>query len=134
VHYVNDSKATNPAATAMSVYALPPGLVLIAGGLDRGSDYMELLPVFRDRVKAVVAVGQTREKIRKVAEAAGLSAVKVVEPVGDAEETLKQAVREAAALAQPGDTVLLSPACASWDMFPSYEVRGRIFKQSAHTL
>lgn len=134
VRFYNDSKATNPVATAMSVGSLPAPLVLIAGGLDRGSDYMELLPVFRDRLKGLVALGQTRDKIRKVAELAGLSAVKVVEPVGDAADTLRTAVREAAKLAGPGDTVLLSPACASWDMFPSYEVRGRIFKESAHTL
>jgi UDP-N-acetylmuramoylalanine--D-glutamate ligase len=121
-------------ATTMSILSLPSPLILIAGGLDRGSDYMELLPVFRTRVKGLVAMGETREKLRKVAEAAGLTNVKVVEPVGDAESTLRRAVEEAAAMARPGDTVLLSPACASWDMFPSYEVRGRMFKQSAHTL
>lgn len=132
--YYNDSKATNPMATTMSVLSLPSPLVLIAGGLDRGSDYMELIPVFRTRLKGLVALGETREKLAKVAEAAGLTAVKIVEPVGDAEATLRRAVEEAAGMAQPGDTVLLSPACASWDMFPSYEVRGRMFKQSAHTL
>ncbi|MCC3372856.1 UDP-N-acetylmuramoyl-L-alanine--D-glutamate ligase [Cohnella sp. REN36] len=132
--YYNDSKATNPTATAMSVASLPSPLVLIAGGLDRGSDYMELLPTFRERLKAVVALGQTRDKIRRVAEAAGLTDVIIVEPEGDAAVTLRRAVEEAAALAEPGDTVLLSPACASWDMFPSYEDRGRIFKESAHTL
>ncbi|MFD2333913.1 UDP-N-acetylmuramoyl-L-alanine--D-glutamate ligase [Cohnella sp. GCM10020058] len=134
VRYYNDSKATNPTATIMSVSSLPAPLVLIAGGLDRGSDYRELVPLFRDRVKGVVALGETREKIRKVAEEAGLTNVAVVEPVEDAAETLKRAVLEAAAMSGPGDIVLLSPACASWDMFPSYEVRGRIFKQSAHTL
>ncbi|MBB6673221.1 UDP-N-acetylmuramoyl-L-alanine--D-glutamate ligase [Cohnella nanjingensis] len=134
VRYYNDSKATNPTATVMSVSSLPSPLVLIAGGLDRGSDYMELLPTFRERLKGVVALGETREKIRRVAEAAGLTAVKLVEPEEDAAVTLRRAVEEAAALAEPGDTVLLSPACASWDMFPSYEVRGRIFKESAHTL
>ncbi|MBW5444830.1 UDP-N-acetylmuramoyl-L-alanine--D-glutamate ligase [Cohnella sp. CFH 77786] len=134
VHYYNDSKATNPMATTMSVLSLPAPLILIAGGLDRGSDYLELLPVFRTRLKGLVALGETREKLAKVAEAAGLAAVKIVEPVGDAEGTLRRAVEEAAAMAQPGDTILLSPACASWDMFPSYEVRGRMFKQSAHTL
>ncbi|RUS48435.1 UDP-N-acetylmuramoyl-L-alanine--D-glutamate ligase [Cohnella sp. AR92] len=134
VKYYNDSKATNPTATTMSVSSLPAPLILIAGGLDRGSDYMELLPFFRDRLQGIVLLGETREKIRKVAEAAGLTAVKVVEPVGDAADTLRLAVKEAAAMASPGDTVLLSPACASWDMFPSYEVRGRIFKESAHTL
>ncbi|CAI6020210.1 UDP-N-acetylmuramoyl-L-alanine--D-glutamate ligase [Cohnella sp. JJ-181] len=134
VRYFNDSKATNPTATIMSVSSLPAPLVLIAGGLDRGSDYRELIPLFRERLKGVVALGETREKIRKVAEEAGLTSVAVVEPVEDAAETLKRAVLEAAAMAEPGDIVLLSPACASWDMFQSYEDRGRIFKQSAHTL
>lgn len=134
VKYYNDSKATNPMATTMSILSLPSPLILIAGGLDRGSDYTELIPVFRDRVKGIATIGETREKLGKVAAASGLTAVKIVEPVGDAENTLRRAVEEAAAMAKPGDTVLLSPACASWDMFPSYEVRGRIFKQSAHTL
>ncbi|MFC4305644.1 UDP-N-acetylmuramoyl-L-alanine--D-glutamate ligase [Cohnella boryungensis] len=134
VKFYNDSKATNPMATTMSILSLPSPLILIAGGLDRGSDYMELLPVFRDRLKGLAAIGETRRKIGRVAELSGLANVKIVEPVEDAEQTLRQAVREAAAMAEPGDIVLLSPACASWDMFPSYEVRGRIFKQSAHTL
>ncbi len=134
VKYYNDSKATNPMATTMSILSLPSPLILIAGGLDRGSDYMELLPVFRDRLKGLAAIGETREKIGRVAEISGLTSVKIVEPEYNAELTLRRAVQEAAAMAAPGDTVLLSPACASWDMFPSYEVRGRIFKQSAHTL
>ncbi|MBB6729649.1 UDP-N-acetylmuramoyl-L-alanine--D-glutamate ligase [Cohnella zeiphila] len=134
VRYYNDSKATNSTATAMSIASMSAPVVLIAGGLDRGSDYRELLTVFRDRVKGLVAIGQTREKLGRVAGEAGLTAVKLVEPEGDAAETLRLAVREAAALAGPGDIVLLSPACASWDMFASYEVRGRIFKESVHTL
>jgi UDP-N-acetylmuramoylalanine--D-glutamate ligase len=134
VRYYNDSKATNPTATTMSVRSLAGPIILLAGGLDRGSDYMELLPLFRERVKAVVAIGETRGKIAHVAELAGLSAVKTVEPEENAEATLRRAVREAASLAEPGDVVLLSPACASWDMFKSYEQRGRIFKESAHTL
>ncbi|RAP76658.1 UDP-N-acetylmuramoyl-L-alanine--D-glutamate ligase [Paenibacillus montanisoli] len=134
VAYYNNSKATNGTATIIALRSFPSRIVLIAGGLDRGSDYMELLPHFRDQVKAVVAIGETRGKIAEVARLAGLTTIKVVEPVEDAESTLRLAVREAAALAEPGDTVLLSPACASWDMFKSYEDRGRIFKQSAHNL
>jgi len=134
VKYYNDSKATNPMATTMSILSLPSPLILVAGGLDRGSDYMELLPVFRDRLKGLSALGETREKLGRVAALSGLTNVKIVEPVDNAEETLRAAVKEAAAMAEPGDIVLLSPACASWDMFPSYEVRGRMFKQSAHTL
>ncbi|RCW46537.1 UDP-N-acetylmuramoyl-L-alanine--D-glutamate ligase [Paenibacillus prosopidis] len=134
VKYYNDSKATNPVATTMSVRSLAAPIVLIAGGLDRGSDYMELLPLFRERLKGLVALGETREKLAHVAELAGLAKAEIVEPDEDAESVLQQAVRQAAALADPGDIVLLSPACASWDMFASYEQRGRIFKDSAHTL
>ncbi|MFC5467163.1 UDP-N-acetylmuramoyl-L-alanine--D-glutamate ligase [Cohnella suwonensis] len=134
VKFYNDSKATNPMASTMSILSLPAPLVLVAGGLDRGSDYMELLPIFRDRLKGLAAIGETREKLGRIAALAGLTNVAIVEPEEDAERTLRRAVAEAAAMAGPGDIVLLSPACASWDMFPSYEVRGRIFKQSAHTL
>ncbi|GGG10244.1 UDP-N-acetylmuramoyl-L-alanine--D-glutamate ligase [Paenibacillus abyssi] len=134
VKYYNDSKATNPTATTMSVGSLPGGVVLVAGGLDRGSDYMELLPLFRNRIKALVVLGETRGKLAHVAELAGLTAVKTVEPEEEAEATLRSAVIEASKLAEAGDIVLLSPACASWDMFTSYEQRGRIFKDSAHTL
>lgn len=134
VAYYNNSKATNPTATIIALRSFPGRIVLIAGGLDRGSDYMELLPHFRDQTKAVVLLGETRNKLARVAELAGLTKVIIVEPEKDAEATLHRAVREAASIAEPGDTVLLSPACASWDMFKSYEQRGRIFKQSAHTL
>ncbi|MFD0588061.1 UDP-N-acetylmuramoyl-L-alanine--D-glutamate ligase [Paenibacillus sp. GCM10027627] len=133
VYYYNDSKATNPTATTMSVRSLKRPIVLIAGGLDRGSDYMELLPLFKG-LKGLVTLGETSEKLLRVAELAGLSNVLSVNAEKDAEGTLQQAVKHAAELAEPGDAVLLSPACASWDMFASYEQRGSIFKQSAHTL
>ncbi|GKU78365.1 UDP-N-acetylmuramoyl-L-alanine--D-glutamate ligase [Paenibacillus sp. L3-i20] len=133
VHYYNDSKATNATASTMSIRSLKGPIVLVAGGLDRGSDYMELLPVFRE-LKALVTLGETKDKLAHVAELAGLSKVQVVNAEKDAESTLQQAVKQAAAIAEPGDIVLLSPACASWDMFASYEQRGSIFKQSAHTL
>jgi len=134
VKYYNNSKATNSTATIIALRSFPGRIVLIAGGLDRGADYMELIPHLRDQAKAIVALGETRSKLAHVAELAGLADVKIVEPENDAEATLRRAVREAAALAEPGDIVLLSPACASWDMFKSYEQRGSIFKQSAHTL
>ncbi|MBD3918012.1 UDP-N-acetylmuramoyl-L-alanine--D-glutamate ligase [Paenibacillus sp. PR3] len=134
VTFYNNSKATNPVATITGLKSFPlDKVVLIAGGLDRGSDYMELKPWFGG-LKALVALGETRGKLAHVAELAGLAAVETVEPVEDADATLQEAVRRAAALAESGDVVLLSPACASWDMFKSYEQRGRIFKQSAHTL
>ncbi|GFN30393.1 UDP-N-acetylmuramoyl-L-alanine--D-glutamate ligase [Paenibacillus xylaniclasticus] len=134
VSFYNNSKATNPVATITGLKSFQlDRVVLIAGGLDRGSDYMELLPWFSG-LKALVALGETRHKLAGVAGLAGLTAVETVEPLEDAEATLQEAVRRAAALAGSGDVVLLSPACASWDMFKSYEQRGRIFKQSAHTL
>ncbi|WP_270405950.1 UDP-N-acetylmuramoyl-L-alanine--D-glutamate ligase [Paenibacillus timonensis] len=134
VAYYNNSKATNSKATVMALGALQAPIVLIAGGLDRGSDYMELLPVFKEKVKAIVALGQTKEKIARVAELAGLSNIVMVDTVDSAADTLRTALKEATGLAEPGDVVLLSPACASWDMFPSYEERGRIFKEAVHTL
>lgn len=134
VAYYNNSKATNSKATVMALGALKAPIVLIAGGLDRGSDYMELAPVFKEKVKAVVALGQTKEKIARVASLAGLSEIVQVDTGDSAADTLRTALRKAAALAEPGDVVLLSPACASWDMFSSYEERGRIFKEAVHTL
>lgn len=133
VDYYNSSKDTNPTATTMAVRSLTAPIVLVAGGLDRGSDYMELLPVFKG-LKGLVVLGETKEKLLRVAGLAGLANAQSVNAEKDAESTLREAVRQAAKLAEPGDIVLLSPACASWDMFASYEQRGSIFKQSAHTL
>lgn len=134
IAYYNDSKATNGIATTMTINSMQAPIVLIAGGLDRGSDYMDLLPSFKDRVKAVVTIGETRHKIAHVATLAGLSQVEIVEPSSSTEETLHEAVVKASQLATEGDIVLLSPACASWDMFKTFEQRGSMFKQSVHTL
>lgn len=134
VAYYNNSKATNSKATTMALTSFNRPLVLIAGGLDRGSDYMELLGVFNEHVKAVVLLGETKEKIAKVAELAGLKQIFLVDTVEDAATTLTLAVKKAASFTEEGDIVLLSPACASWDMFASYEERGRIFKEAVHNL
>ena len=134
VRFYNSSKDTNPTATAMSIRSLKGPVVLLAGGQDRGSDFAELAPVLRERVKALVAIGETRRKLAAAAEAAGVRHIRIIEHEGSAEATLERALREADALAEPGDAVLLSPACASWDMFASFEVRGRIFKEAAHIL
>ncbi|AWB45367.1 UDP-N-acetylmuramoyl-L-alanine--D-glutamate ligase [Paenibacillus sp. CAA11] len=134
VSYYNNSKATNAKATSMALRALSQPIVLLAGGLDRGSDYMELLQDFKDKVKAVVALGETKEKIGTVAELAGISRIVLVDTVETAADTLRAALQAASGLAEPGDIVLLSPACASWDMFSSYEERGRIFKEAVHNL
>lgn len=132
--YYNNSKATNSKATSMALGSFRQPVILIAGGLDRGSDYMELLPVLGGNVKALVALGQTRDKLAAVAGLAGVKTVISVDNGDSAAAVLQEAVREAAALAEAGDVVLLSPACASWDMFTSYEERGRIFKEAVHNL
>ncbi|GIP36390.1 UDP-N-acetylmuramoyl-L-alanine--D-glutamate ligase [Paenibacillus sp. J2TS4] len=139
ITYYNNSKATNPAATIKALDAFQQPVVLIAGGQDRQGtdkemDYRELEPYLREKVKAVVLLGETRDKLAKVAESAGLTRIQLVDNGNSAAETLDQAVRYAQQLAEPGEIVLLSPACASWDMFESFEQRGRMFKESVHNL
>ncbi|WP_054941750.1 UDP-N-acetylmuramoyl-L-alanine--D-glutamate ligase [Paenibacillus ihuae] len=131
--YFNNSKATNSKATTMALGSFKQPVILIAGGLDRGSDYMELLPVLGG-VKGVVLLGETKDKLAKVAGLAGVKHVISVDNGESAAAVLQDAVQEASAIAEAGDVVLLSPACASWDMFTSYEERGRIFKEAVHNL
>lgn len=125
--FYNDSKATNPNAAIQALNNFSDKVVLIAGGLDRGIDFSELLPYFESKVKALVTLGQSSEKIQRIGQLAGISLMKSV-------DTVDEAVRAAYSLASDGDTILLSPACASWDMFSSFEERGRIFKESVHNL
>ena len=134
--FYNNSKATNSIATIKAIEAVGSGknLVLIAGGLDRGADYQDLVPFFEQEVKAVVALGQTAEKFHEISRQAGISRIKVVDTASNAAAALHEAVQEAFAFAESVDVILLSPACASWDMFSSYEERGRIFKESVHNL
>ncbi|WP_232698382.1 UDP-N-acetylmuramoyl-L-alanine--D-glutamate ligase [Brevibacillus daliensis] len=127
VKYYNNSKATNPEAAIRGIEAFKEPLVLIAGGLDRGIDFMEMLESFNKHVKAIITFGQTSTVLQKRAEEAGIE-------LRFAVDTVDSAVQKAASVAEAGDVVLLSPACASWDMFPSYEVRGSMFKDSVHKL
>jgi UDP-N-acetylmuramoylalanine--D-glutamate ligase len=125
IPFYNDSKATNAEAATRAITSFDR-VVLIAGGLDRGTTFPELVPVFADHVKQVVALGQAAPKLLAVAEQAGVP--------GQLAESIEDAVAQAARLAQEGDVVLLSPACASWDMFASFEQRGSMFKKAVHTL
>lgn len=127
VKYYNDSKATNPEAASRALTSFAAPIIWIGGGLDRGIDFKELVPIFRQHVKAVIVYGQTAEKLLDRAEDAGIIRAERVDTVTDA-------VNEARRIAQPGDIVLLSPACASWDMYKSFEERGVLFKQSVHKL
>lgn len=126
VRYYNDSKATNPQATIQALHSFRSPIVLIAGGMDRGADFFELVPVFSQRVKALVAYGETGPLLLQRAAEAGIPAQLV--------ENVTQGVQNAKELAQEGDIVLLSPSCASWDLYSSFEERGSIFKQAVHRL
>ncbi|MBN6185940.1 UDP-N-acetylmuramoyl-L-alanine--D-glutamate ligase [Aneurinibacillus sp. BA2021] len=127
VKYYNDSKATNPEAASRALTSFAAPIVWIGGGLDRGIDFKELVPLLKQHVKAVIAYGQTAEKLLDRAADAGIIQAKRVDTVMDA-------VAYAHSVAQQGDVVLLSPACASWDMYKSFEERGVLFKQSVHKL
>jgi UDP-N-acetylmuramoylalanine--D-glutamate ligase len=118
VDYYNDSKATNVDATTKALESFPANIHLILGGKDKGSDYTVLNDLIRQRVKRIYTIGAAAGKIE--------SQVKGAEIVHA--ETLENAIRKAHATAQPGDVVLLAPACASFDQFKNYEHRGRVFK------
>lgn len=135
VAFYNDSKATNPTATVKALEGFARPVVLIAGGLDRGTGFEALIPWLGGKVRSLVAIGETKEKLAQIAAAAGLESVHIVRHGRDrAEAAMREAVAAAFAAARPGDAVLLSPACASWDMFASYEERGRMFKEAVHNL
>lgn len=135
VMFYNNSKATNATATVKALESFDAPVILIAGGLDRGAEYGELVPLFAEKVKAIVALGETRDKMKRAAEEAGIRQVTVIEKGKErSAEAMKEAVQAAWAYAEAGDIVLLSPACASWDMFTSYEERGSMFKDAVNNL
>jgi UDP-N-acetylmuramoylalanine--D-glutamate ligase len=125
VDFYNDSKATSVDATLKALDAFPGGLWVILGGKDKGSDYTLLSPALREKARAVLLIGAATDKI-----AGQLEGVVPLVRAG----TLDAAVRQSYADARPGDTVLLAPACASFDQFDSYEHRGRLFKDLVRQL
>ncbi|WP_017753630.1 UDP-N-acetylmuramoyl-L-alanine--D-glutamate ligase [Calidifontibacillus oryziterrae] len=124
--FYNDSKATNILATQKAISAFSEPMILLAGGLDRGNSFDELIPALK-KVKAVITFGQTAEKISNAAKQAGINTIKHVDNV-------EKAVPLAYDLADEGDVILLSPACASWDQFKTFEERGDMFVHSVHKL
>ena len=124
VDYYNDSKATNVDATIKALESFPANIHLILGGKDKGSDYTLLNDLLRQRVKRVYTIGAAAAKIE--------SQIKEVEVVHA--DTLENALRKANTVAEPGDVVLLAPACASFDQFKNYEQRGQVFKDIVRTL
>ncbi|MCM1091946.1 MAG: UDP-N-acetylmuramoyl-L-alanine--D-glutamate ligase [Butyrivibrio sp.] len=129
VDYYNDSKGTNPDAAIQGIMAMSKPTILIGGGYDKGSEYDDWIEAFEGKVKNLVLIGQTREKIANCAREHGFAAERI-RFADSYEECLELCTN----LAQEGDAVLLSPACASWGMFPNYEVRGQRFKEYVHGL
>ncbi len=127
VKYYNDSKGTNPDAAIQGIKAMPGPTLLIAGGYDKHSEFDEWIESFDGKVRYLVLIGQTRDKIAECAKRHGFTDIMYA-------EDLLEAVQVCASYANPGDNVLLSPACASWGQFKNYEERGEKFKEYVRNL
>ena len=127
VVFYNDSKGTNPDAAIKGIQAMNRPTVLIGGGYDKDSVYTDWINSFDGKVKKLILVGETKEKIARDALACGFKDYQFA-------DTFEEAVLGAAQAAKAGDAVLLSPACASWGMFPNFEVRGEKFKEIVNSL
>lgn len=127
VKFYNDSKGTNPDAAIQGIRAMNRPTLLIGGGYDKQSEYDEWIESFDGKVKKLVLIGQTREKIAECARKHGFTDIVLC-------DTFEEAIDTCYENAVNGDAVLLSPACASWGMFPNYEERGRIFKEYVRSL
>lgn len=125
VQFINDSKATSVNALWYALDTIQPSIVLIIGGRDKGNDYTKVVPLIEQKVRCIVALGESKEKIYETFK----DKVKVVKA-----ETMDDAVKIAYKEAKAGDTVLLSPACASFDMFSGFEERGEVFKRLVSSL
>ena len=126
IEFVNDSKATNVNSTWYALESMTTSVVWIAGGIDKGNDYNEILDLVKQKVKALVCLGKDNSKLHKMFDG-------IVPDIVDA-KSMKEAVQSAYTLGTDGDTVLLSPACASFDLFENYEDRGRQFKNFVREL
>ncbi|GAB2542957.1 UDP-N-acetylmuramoyl-L-alanine--D-glutamate ligase [Gracilibacillus alcaliphilus] len=124
--FYNDSKATNILATSKALSAFKQPVILLAGGLDRGNEFDELIP-YMSYVKSLIVFGQTSEKLAKVGQALGISNIIYAENVAEA-------VEKAYPLSEEQDVILLSPACASWDQYKTFEERGNMFIDAVHKL
>jgi UDP-N-acetylmuramoylalanine--D-glutamate ligase len=126
VRYINDSKATNVDSVYYALGSFKEPIVLILGGKDKGNDYSRIKELVKEHVKAIVSVGQGAKKVEQF--------FKNLKPIASAGHSMEEAVRLAKEFAEPGDVVLLSPACASFDMFKNYEHRGEVFKSIVNQL
>lgn len=126
VQYINDSKATNVNATFYALDCVKAPIVWIVGGVDKGNDYLDLMPMVREKVKAIICLGLDNQKIIQTFS----NVVDLIVETAGAEEAVKVAYK----IAEKGDSVLLSPACASFDLFENYEDRGNKFKEAVSAL
>ena len=126
IEFINDSKATNINSTWYALESMTQKTVWIVGGIDKGNDYSELYELVKSKVKAIVCLGVDNSKILEAFKNIGIDMVET--------QSMEDAVRSAYFLAKNGDTVLLSPACASFDLFENYEDRGHQFKQAVREL
>lgn len=126
VQYINDSKATNVNSVYFALDSISTPIVWIAGGVDKGNDYNELMPLVREKVKAIVCLGIDNKKL--------IDAFGNVVDIMVETQSMEEAVKISSKIAEKGDTVLLAPACASFDLFENYEDRGNQFKQAVRQL
>lgn len=127
ISFYNDSKGTNPDASIKAIEALNKPITLIAGGYDKGSDFEDFIKAFNGKVDNIILLGETKEKIRKAAIKLGFNNIYIV-------KDMEEAILKGYQINNSPHTVLLSPACASWDMYNSYEERGRHFKDIVRNL
>ena len=127
IRFINDSKGTNIDATVCAIESMELPTTIILGGYDKGADFEELVQKFTANIKGAVVIGKTTEKIAGALDKAGFNNFRLA-------KTFESAVRIAFEMSKPGYNVLLSPACASYDMFHDYEERGRVFKQIVKSL
>ena len=126
VQYINDSRAVNVNAAFYALESIDTSVVWIAGGIDKGNDYETLLPLVNEKVKAIICLGHDNHRLIEVF---GNTVDFMIET-----DRMEDAVKIAYKLSDDGDSVLLSPACASYDLFESYEERGKLFKQTVQQL
>jgi UDP-N-acetylmuramoylalanine--D-glutamate ligase len=126
VEYINDSKATNVNSAWYALESMDKPVIWIAGGVDKGNDYTDLVPLVKNKVKMIICLGLDNIKIHKAFQ----NSVDMIINT----QSAKEAVYVASKMSESGDAVLLSPACASFDLFENYEERGRLFKQAVKNL
>ncbi len=129
VKYINDSKGTNPDSSIKAIEASGRGIILIAGGYEKNSDYTELIKSFNGKVEYILSLGVTGPRFAKRAAELGFAPSNIISC-----KDMKECVNKAREISRPGNTVLLSPASASWDMYKSFEERGNDFKELVNSL